>query len=678
MEVPPHTNRLIRETSPYLLQHAHNPVHWYPWGEEALKRARDEDKLIVVSIGYSSCHWCHVMEEESFEDPEVARLMNEHFVSIKVDREERPDLDQLYMAAVQLMNQRGGWPLNCIALPDGRPVWGGTYFPRENWMAALQEVADYYRYHREETLSYAKDLEQGIRHQALIDPPQGKGSLEKGDLDRAVEQWSSLFDHEFGGTGGAPKFPMPLQLEFLLHYGIQNHHKQILDHVDRTLTRMARGGIYDQVGGGFARYSVDAQWKVPHFEKMLYDNAQLIGLYASAFQVFRKPLYEEVIRQSIEWLSREMVSKEGAFYCSLDADSEGEEGKYYVWEQGELASLLGEEAELFSEYYHIGPDSRWEGPGHILRPSLEPEAFAEKHRLELNTCYQMIRRWKALLLERRMKRVPPGLDDKSLTSWNSLMISGLVKAFRALGEKEYLTMALRSASLIMKVCREEDHTLYRNYRIGTRSIPGFLIDYALCTEACLDLYEVTMEVQWLDHARNLLTVTLERFYDRDTGMFRFIGSNSNVPITNPMEVQDQVIPSSNSVMALNLFRMGHLLARNDFIETSARMVHTIQEKFIRFPHGFANWGRLIIKQLYPYYEVVVTGPETPGLLTSILKDYHPNILVAGTEHSSDLPLFRQRSHPGKSLIFVCRDQVCQLPLTDPQDAKNLFHPGKAT
>lgn len=666
-------NELIHQHSPYLRQHAHNPVNWYPWGERALKKAKDEDKLLIVSIGYSTCHWCHVMERESFENLEVARLMNDHFVSIKVDREERPDLDHLFMTAVQMLNQQGGWPLNCVALPDGRPVWGGTYFPKEQWMDALRQLQQYYTTNRDEVLRYADRLEDGLQRNALVQIGEDNSIFGPEELHAAVRSWIPLLDPDNGGSRGAPKFPMPVHLRFLLHYGVQTSNQQLLQHVERTLDRMSEGGLFDQVGGGFSRYSVDGGWKIPHFEKMLYDNAQLLGLYVSGYQVFKKQRYREVVEQSIDWAKREMRSAEGMFYSALDADSEGVEGKYYAWTERELQKVIGEDYEQFAAFYRVGEATQWEGDTHILQRSRRPGDVAEKFGTEPDLLLRKSITWNKLLLERRNKRIPPGLDDKSLTSWNALMISGLVQAYRGLGNPEYLRLATGAATLIRERCWPGEAVLYRNYINGEAAIPGFLIDYALYLESCIDLYEVSLDPDWLEMAGKLNTVISRLFFDDASGMYRFIASNAEVVITNHTEVQDQVIPSSNSVMAHNLFRLGHLLARTDYLERARSMGSNTSERFRQYPHGYANWGRLFLLQAFPFYEVAVTGGSANKLVKTILKDYQPNILVAGSTGPSDLPLFRDRVQEDKTLIFVCRDQSCRLPVDDPEDAKNIYH-----
>jgi uncharacterized protein YyaL (SSP411 family) len=672
MENHLYTNSLINETSPYLLQHAHNPVNWYSWGDAALEKAATEDKLIIISIGYSSCHWCHVMEHESFEDSTVAQWMNEYYVSIKVDREERPDIDHLYMTAVQMMNQQGGWPLNCIALPDGRPIWGGTYFPKEQWMEILQHVQEYYRENPERTRQYASDLAGGIRQLSIFraEPPAELYTHEQ--LQNTVRKWSLLFDPVYGGQKGAPKFPLPVTLEFLMHYGYQYEDREVLEHVDRTLTSMARGGIYDQVGGGFARYSVDPIWKVPHFEKMLYDNAQLITLYSRAYKLFGKDTYANVVRQSIEFIQREMLSSEGAIFSALDADSEGEEGKYYVWNKKELEDLLQGDFDLFSEYYNINATGHWEQNKYILYRTSDPEIFAKERGLEVQWFKEKTRQWNELLLNARGERVPPGPDDKSITSWSAMMVSGLVHAFEALGDRRYLDLATSGAQLIREKLWSEKKVLYRNYKNGHRSIPAFHIDYALYIEACLDLYGSGMEQEWLELALELTESTMEYFFDRGTEMFNFSDGNSGILIANNVETQDGVIPSSNSVMAHNLFRLGHMLVKREYLELSSTMMKQMQRLFDQYPQGFANWGRLILMNLYPFYEIAVVGPAAGSVLGMLTCEYLPQGIVVGSTSVSPLPLFQDRFPNDKTKIFVCRDNVCQLPVEDPRDAKRIY------
>ena len=638
-----------------------------------MEKAKKENKLLLISIGYSSCHWCHVMERESFEDEEVATLMNEHFVNIKVDREERPDIDHIYMTAVQMLNQQGGWPLNCVALPDGRPVWGGTYFPRKQWMEALGQLHAYYRDHPEQTERYAEDLADGIRKNSLVRVEAEQGPVLKQDIRQIVKQWSAYFDPEYGGPSGAPKFPMPASLEFLLHYGVLHQDQQILDYVDLTLTKMARGGIYDQVGGGFARYSVDRIWKVPHFEKMLYDNAQLTALYASASMAFDKELYREIVRQTIAYIQREMVSREGAFYSAQDADSDGEEGKFYVWDRDELKDLLKEDFGLFADYYNIHEAEIWENGKYILYRTSDPEEFAAGHGMDVKHFLQKRDRWREILLSGRSKRNAPLLDDKSLTSWNALMISALTRAYRALGEKEYLHLALKNAILIREKLLSGDGVLFRKYKNGESSIPGYHIDYALYIQACLDLYEVSMDQDWLGLAGSLTETSRNLFLDQNTGLFNLSPSTGELLLSNSMEVQDNVIPSSNSVMAHNLFRLGHLHADRQLLEESGSMAGKLSGRFEQYPRAHANWGKLLLKQIHPHFEVVVAGPSASTILKNAMREYLPHVMFAGTDKKSSLPLLRDRYDNNKTRIFVCQENICHQPLEELQDAREIYH-----
>ncbi len=612
------------------------------------------------------------MEHESFEDSTVAQLMNDHFVCIKVDREERPDIDHIYMTAVHLLNQQGGWPLNCIALPDGRPIWGGTYFPKEQWMSALTQVSDYHQKNPEETRKYAQRLAEGIEQNSIFQAQETDQPMTKAELSEAVKIWSAKFDMKHGGMQGAPKFPMPVSLEFLLQYGFQQDDQEVLNFVSTTLTMMARGGIYDQAGGGFARYSVDPIWKVPHFEKMLYDNAQLIGLYSMAYQVYGDENYRRVVDQSVEFIKREMTNSDGSFFSALDADSEGVEGKFYVWKREELEEILEGDFDLFSEFYNINETGFWEHGNYILYRTDNPDMFAVEQGLDPEAFLKRINKWNQMLLEARSERIRPGLDDKSLTSWNALMISGLLKSYRATAQADHLRMATECASQIRDKMWSKG-VLYRNYKKDRVSIPGFHIDYALMIEACLDLYETSMDETWLDFALELTESSMEKFYDKASGMFSYSAMDEDVFITHHQEIQDNVIPSSNSVMAESLFRLGHLLVKREYLEISSRMVEQMGTRIGKYPNGFSGWGKLLLKELYPFYEVAVVGPDAANILSQIQSEYLPQVLVAASTAKSELPLFKARYAKDKTHIFVCRDNVCQLPFEDLKDAKAIYH-----
>lgn len=672
MEAHQYTNELIHETSPYLLQHAHNPVNWMPWGDKALKQARDEDKLLLISIGYAACHWCHVMEHESFEDPEVARIMNQHFVCIKVDREERPDVDQIYMSAVQLMTQRGGWPLNAIALPDGRPIWGGTYFQKEVWVNALEQIQTYHRQHPQRTLEYAERLGKGIRESNLVPISKNSQPVELDHLQAAVQRWKPTFDRQEGGSQGAPKFMMPNNLQFLLRWAHQMHDQETQQQVENTLDKMAMGGLYDQLGGGFARYSTDAQWKVPHFEKMLYDNGQLLSVYAQAFQQTQKPLYGEVVEQTIEFLKRELLSPENGFYSSLDADSEGEEGKFYVWQKPELQKLLGDEFHLFADYYQVNETGYWEEGNYILLRRQSDETVAAKHQLSVDQLKQKIGEWKRILLPAREQRIRPGLDDKILTSWNALAISGLVNAYRAFGDAGYLKLAEENLRFLKEKQLDPDGSLRHSYKNGISKIDGFLEDYALLIQALMDLFETTGKLTYLEDAQQLTDKTFRDFFDREKDFFYFSPITQTDLIDRSIEVHDNVIPASNSVMANNLFRLGHLAGQTNYLKIAETMLSKLVEDFQNYPSGYSNWLQLGLNFTGNQFEVAVTGEKAIAKLHEIQRHYLPNALFCAGTGASDLPLLKDRLAVGKTLIYICQNQTCQLPVEAVSDALKLM------
>lgn len=662
-----HTNRLAQETSPYLLQHAHNPVDWYPWGEEAFAKARAENKLVLVSVGYSSCHWCHVMEHESFENDSVAALMNRDFVCIKVDREERPDVDQVYMTAVQLMTGRGGWPLNCFTLPDGRPMYGGTYFPREQWMQLLSDLSETWKREPDRVLGYAEQLTQGIKSADLVTLNEDAAPVTRKDLEGMVSAWKPTFDNKLGGPDRAPKFPMPNNYQFLMQQAWLGKDDQVRDHVELTLDKMALGGIFDQVGGGFARYSTDVLWKAPHFEKMLYDNAQLVSLYAQAYQAYGKPLYKEVVENTLDWVAREMTSPEGAFYSALDADSEGEEGLFYTWTRDELQEVLGPDMDLATKYYNVNAKGLWEHGRYILLRDMDDEAFARKEGLTSDALKAQVERVNAKLLERRAQRVRPGLDDKALTSWNAMMVTGYCDAYRTFREPRYLEAARRNMDLVLKKCRKGDGGLWHTYKEGKAGINGYLEDYSFLCEALLDLYQVTFEERYLHTANELVDHAIKHFSDSTSGMFHFTSDQDPPLITRNIEVNDNVTPASNSSMAKALFTVGHLLERPELLARVDRMVGHIKTGLQEYPSGRSNWGQLIQRMVYPYYEVVITGPEAQQRRAEFGKYYLPNRLFLGSTVESDLPLLEDRMLEGTT-IFVCERKVCQLPVTTVTEA----------
>jgi uncharacterized protein len=668
MEQFNHTNDLIHETSPYLLQHAHNPVKWHAWGEKALNQAKSENKLLLISIGYSACHWCHVMEHESFEDPDVAKIMNDHFVCIKVDREERPDIDHIYMTAVQLLTGRGGWPLNCIALSDGRPIWGGTYFQKENWIESLEAVSKFYAENPNETLEYAEKLQQGIDQNSLVPISGENAGIDTLLLPSLLKKWQSYFDTKNGGTKGAPKFMLPNNWQFLLQAGQQFQDNRILKQVKLTLQKMTFGGLYDQVGGGFARYSTDEIWKVPHFEKMLYDNAQLLQLYAKAYQADPNPLYRQVVSETIEFLKRELLSPENGFYSALDADSESEEGKFYTWTKPELQQLLGTDFELFSDYYNINSFGFWEHNQYILMRTEDDHSFARKYQFSIEDLETKVQNWKSLLLKEREKRVRPGLDDKILTSWNALMISGLISCYKAFGNKEYLELALANAHFLKQKLVNTDGHLFHSYKNYQAKISGFLEDYAFTIEAFTALFEATGQKEWLDLVQHLVEITFQEFFDEQKSIFYFTASHQQDLITRTIEIHDNVIPSSNSVMAKNLFRLSYLLDRPEYLKTAQQMLNLVNGNMAEYPSGYSNWSQLMLNLTGNHFEVAIVGENAINLLNELQKNYLPHVIFCAGTTENDLSLLRNRQISEKTLIYICQNNSCQLPVETVEEA----------
>jgi uncharacterized protein YyaL (SSP411 family) len=663
-----HTNRLVHETSPYLLQHAHNPVDWYPWGEEAFARARAENKLVLVSIGYSSCHWCHVMEHESFENDSVARLMNEHFVCIKVDREERPDVDQVYMTAVQLMTGSGGWPLNCFTLPDGRPAYGGTYYPPDQWKRVLQDLNETWKREPDRVKKFAEQLHDGVRSSELVHLNEEPPAFTRKELDDLFNAWEHDFDPTYGGPDRAPKFPMPNNLQYLLRYGTLAGIKAALHHVELTLDQMAMGGIFDQVGGGFARYSTDAIWKVPHFEKMLYDNAQLVSLYSQAFQALKKPMYRETVERTLAWVQREMTSGEGAFYSALDADSEGEEGKFYVWTKAELQQLLGADYDLAAAYYNVDGAALWEHGNNILLRRMSDEDFAKAKGMSSADLHAAIARIDAALLTARDKRVRPGLDDKSLTSWNAMMVTAYCDAGMAFGNANWSAAAKKNMEVLLTIARREDGGLWHSYKNGKATINGYLEDYAFTTQALLALYGTTFDERWLNEAKALVEYAIAHFHDEASGMFWFTSDLDPPLIARKMETTDNVIPASNSAMADVLLQLGHLFDEPRYLTISERMLNNVKQKMSDYPSGYSNWAQVMLGHVFPYYEIAITGPECAQRRAEFAAYYLANRVFLGSRTESQLPLLEGKLMENSTTIFVCEKKVCQLPVASVAEA----------
>ena len=664
--MPPPGNRLAGSHSPYLRQHAHNPVHWLPWSEEAWAQARRENKLVLLSIGYSSCHWCHVMERESFEDPEVAAVMNARYICIKVDREERPDVDQVYMNAVQLMTGRGGWPLNCFALPDGRPVHGGTYYPRAGWLQLLADLDGLWRSDPDRVAAQADAVHDGLRR--WMDPgPVNTGTTPGREvLERMIERAETGFDAVFGGPDRAPKFPLPSYHGFLLRYGHLKGDGTLLRHLRLTLDRMAQGGLFDQVGGGFARYSVDARWKVPHFEKMLYDNAQLIALYCDGYKVFRDEAYRDVVERTIGFVERELTDANGGFMSALDADSEGEEGRYYVWTIDELSRVLGDDLAFARAYYCVDERGHWEEGRHILLRDGDDADHIARHGGTLEGVRLQRERVDRLLLAAREARVRPPLDDKCITAWNAMMISALCQAHDAFGEQRYLDMAARAMQHLLAVCLHPDGGVLHDQRRGEEPLRGFLDDHAFLLQALVDLYTSTFDERWLERARVLTGVTIERFHDPAHARFHFTDHRVAALIVRPAEMRDNVIPASNSVMARVLSALGELVGVEAWIDMARSMLRPVMDQLPGDPEGHGNWGLLLMEQVLPWYSVAITGPGA-GMLRAGLAEHLLPVRLVGSTVRSTLPLLEDKPMDNDA-IHICEGRTCRLPVRTVEEA----------
>jgi len=660
-------NELSHETSPYLLQHAQNPVHWKAWNTAALQSAQQQNKLLIISIGYSACHWCHVMEHETFEDDQAAQVMNAHFISIKIDREERPDIDAVYMKAVQIMTGHGGWPMNVVALPDGRPIWGGTYFRKNDWMNTLEQLHELYKTDPEKMIDYAEKLQNGLDSLNLI-PNSNPSEVNQQLIEPLVAKWKKSFDWEFGGMARAPKFMLPNNYEFLLRYGHEHQDAELLEFVDLTLTKMAYGGLFDTLGGGFSRYSVDMKWHVPHFEKMLYDNGQLVSLYANAYKRSQNPLYKEIIEKTLDFVNTEWLTHDGAFYSALDADSLDannhlEEGAFYVWSKLELQALLQDDFELFSLVFNINDFGFWEKDHYVLIQNESLETIAAQQNISVAQLHSKKLSWEKLLYDQREKRLKPRLDDKCLTSWNAIMLKGFVDAYKALGNPNYLQTALQNADFIIKKQWSPEGHLYHSYKEGKSTINGFLEDYAHVIAAFIALYEVTFDAQWLTDARKLTDYCLEHFYDESQRFFSFTSNLDPALVAQHFETEDNVIPASNSVMAEQLYLLGIYFNQPHYEKLSREMIGRLLPQ-VDYPSAFSNWLRLLLNHSGKSKELAICGEEALQYLPKINCQYLPQIVLAGSNKVSALPFLEHRFKEGQTLFYVCRNKTCDAPTPD--------------
>ena len=659
-------NRLINETSPYLLQHARNPVDWYAWGPEALERAKKEDKLILLSIGYSACHWCHVMEHESFENTAISKVMNDNFVNIKVDREERPDLDQIYMTAVQMMTGSGGWPLTVFLLPTGEPIFGGTYFPpddrynRPGFMRVLQSIEEAYRKQTDEIVKNAQQFREQLAH-----PEFQKADdelLDENLLEHAYRAIGSRFDSRHGGFGGAPKFPPSMSIDFLLRYYDRAGNDEALQMATLTLDRMAHGGMYDQVGGGFHRYSTDDHWLVPHFEKMLYDNALLARAYVDAHRVTGKSLYKRISEETLDFVAREMRAPNGAFYSTQDADSEGVEGKFYVWSLDEFSSVTGDDAELLARYFDVTKHGNFEELN-ILNVPREAELFSKLEGISLQELEAKVGAAKKSLYARREKRIRPGRDEKILTDWNGLMLRAFAEAAAHFLRDDYRSIAEDNARFLLNTMWDGSRLLH-SFKDGRARFNAYLDDYANLTDALFALYELTFDPVWLDAAREVADKMIEQFWDSQTGGFNFTGKDHETLIARTKDFFDNATPSGNSVAADVLLRLGTILDRNDYRDKARNVILAAGRLMKQYPSGFGRMLSAVDFYLGPSKEIAIAGD--PAVFLPILrKQYLPRTVVAAGSDSKIALLHNRPMIDRKPTAYVCENFTCKQPVTDP-------------
>ena len=660
-------NRLVHATSPYLIEHADNPVDWYEWGEEALEKAGKENKPLIISIGYASCHWCHVMEEETFMDTAVANYMNTHFVAIKVDREERPDLDEIYLNAAQLINGQGGWPLNAFALPSGKPFYAGTYFTTNQWLELLKNIKNAYQNDFDNIKKQSENLTSEII-KIQLDAGAGESAHLQGKalINTVKDSLLGKLDPQFGGIKGAPKFPMPAQWEFLLQNTYLTQDKNALRATQLTLDNLKNGGIYDALAGGFYRYATDEKWQIPHFEKMLYDNAMLVSLYAHAYQLTGDASYKTVLTESLDWVSKELTDPNGGFYSSVNADSEGEEGKFYVWQYPELETALSpQELNTLVKVYDLKKQGNWEHGKNIIFKKNNPAVLTESESLLLQTAKQK-------LLGIRNKRVRPSTDDKILTAWNALMLKGFVDAYQATSDRNYLSIALKNAQFLEQKLLSKDHHLSRSYRDGKATGKGFLEDYAYLSQAFLALYQATFDRHWLDLSNALMSEIDQQFLDPTSQFYFFNSKEGKQPLVNSIVLNDQVLPSPNGIVAIVKYRLGEIMYREEYLSQATVLSKKMQTTVSENPSYYSSWAYLASFLEYGVYEVAILGPGAPQIGNEFQKSFLPNAVFAGGTDQT-IPLLTDKTSKNKKpTIYVCKDKVCKLPTTEVSKALELL------
>lgn len=689
-----HTNELVHETSPYLLQHAHNPVQWFPWGEKALNKAKEENKPILVSIGYSACHWCHVMERESFENEEVAQVMNNHFINIKVDREERPDIDHIYMDAVQAMTGSGGWPLNVFLTPEGKPFYGGTYFPpksmynRPSWLETLNSIQLAYNKRRDEIETQANHLVEHLQQSNNFGIQQSASEelFTPSAMEEMLQNIMKQADREWGGFGKAPKFPQTFTITFLLRYHFcyertleqkdeANNHMALVQAM-LSLDRMLAGGIYDQLGGGFARYSTDAEWLAPHFEKMLYDNALLVSTLSEAYQLTRADRYRVGIEETIAFVERELMHPQNGFYAALDADSEGEEGKFYVWDYAEIQEALGSDAGIFCEYYDVSPGGNWEGKN-ILRISSGVSTLSSRFNLAPPEIEKIISNCRKKLFEARSQRIHPALDDKIILGWNALMNTAICNAFAATGEEKFRQLATRNMKFLLEHLVDKGSNEFRHtWKNGEARYPAFVDDYAFLIQALIKLQEISGNLSFLEKAVELTELVIESFSDEESGFFFYTKKGQEDIIVRKKEMYDGAIPSGNAVMAYNLYHLGILKENSNWKERSYKMMRGLGKVAVKYPTSFGVWACLLLENTNGTAEIVIKGSEVEPVQKELLSNYIPHRVLMTSKGDENWPLLKGKPLADKTNIWLCQNYACQPAVPTVKDLMTLINSRK--
>lgn len=669
-KTPDRKNHLATATSPYLLEHADNPVEWYEWGKLPLAVATKENKPLLISIGYAACHWCHVMEKESFMDTSVARIMNENFICIKVDREERPDIDNIYMNALQLLSGGGGWPLNAFALPDGKPFFAGTYYSKTSWKNLLQEIAAAYKKKHDLVLKQAESILNGIRDEELLFVDTSL-VIEKAELASYTELFDSIYaqsDLKNGGFKGTPKFPFAAFTEFMLQHYYLTGNQEALKIATTTLNKMALGGIYDQVGGGFARYATDSQWHIPHFEKMLYDNGQLISLYSHAYQVTKNEFYKNILSQTIDFIEINLSATEGGFYSSLNADTKEGEGKYYTWTASDFNNVVGDN-KIIPDYFHISTDGNWKDGENILYAKATPGEFAIENKMKPEEFAAGLQNVRKRLLELRNNRNKPTVDTKILTAWNGMMIKGLVDAYMATGTETYFEKAKKAAIFLEKFMIDENGNVKRNFKDGVASIDGFLDDYAWTAAALIRLYEAGFDIKWLSLARKITDRAINIFFNKTNGLFFYTGMNSDAGmILRKTEISDNTTPSSNAIMARVLYNLGTIYDDSVYINSAKRMYTAVFERVKNLPRYHIQWCNFAGLLSGRVYEIIIMGKDALQKNKKLQQTFLPTSILMGGTREDNLPLVQDKLLLNKTLIYVCTKKYCKKPVEEVSEA----------